>query len=79
MYDPPGSRPLNILDVVSFTHEVDEPVRAPRIMEVDDSRRSTLIDNVSSSITSDGLIIIRKKYHLPIDLVMIAPKRTDQA
>ncbi|KAH0455829.1 hypothetical protein IEQ34_015861 [Dendrobium chrysotoxum] len=77
MYDPPGSRPLNMLDVIASGHEVVEPVRAPWTMEVDDSRRLTLIDVVSSSITSDGLIIILKKYHLPNDLVMVAPKKTD--
>ncbi|KAH0466410.1 hypothetical protein IEQ34_003648 [Dendrobium chrysotoxum] len=75
----PGRRPLNMLDAVPFTHEVVKAVQAPRTMEVDGSRRSTLIDDVSLSITSDGLIIIRKKYHLPNDLVMVAPKKTDRA
>ncbi|KAH0458426.1 hypothetical protein IEQ34_013741 [Dendrobium chrysotoxum] len=77
--DHPGNRPLDMLDVVPSTHEVVEPVRAPRTMEVDESRRSTLIDDVSSSITLDGLIIICKKFHLPDDLVMVVPKKTDQA
>ncbi|KAH0459376.1 hypothetical protein IEQ34_012190 [Dendrobium chrysotoxum] len=77
--DVPGSRPLDMLDVVPSTHKVVEPVRALRTMEVDESRRSTLIDDVSSSITSDGLIIIRKKFHLPDDLVMVVPKKTDRA
>ncbi|KAH0448978.1 hypothetical protein IEQ34_022778 [Dendrobium chrysotoxum] len=66
-------------NVVPSTHEVVELVRAPRTIEVDESRRSTLIDDISSSITSDGLIIIHKKFHLLDDLVMAVPKKTDRA
>ncbi|KAH0458475.1 hypothetical protein IEQ34_013790 [Dendrobium chrysotoxum] len=79
MYAPPGDRPLDMLDVAPSTREVVEPVRAPRTIEVDQSRRSTLINDVSSSITSDGLIIIHKKFHLPNDLVMAVPKESDRA
>ncbi|KAH0458145.1 hypothetical protein IEQ34_013460 [Dendrobium chrysotoxum] len=74
-----GSNPLDMLDVIPSTHEVVELVRAPRTMEVDESRRSTLIDDISSSITLDGLIVIRKKFYIPNDLVMAIPKKTDQA
>ncbi|KAH0456512.1 hypothetical protein IEQ34_014419 [Dendrobium chrysotoxum] len=79
MYAPPGDRPPDMLDVDPSTREVIEPMRAPQTTEVDQSRRSTLIDDVSSTITSDGLIIFRKKFHLPNDLVMVAPKESDRA
>ncbi|KAH0460302.1 hypothetical protein IEQ34_010965 [Dendrobium chrysotoxum] len=77
--DLPGNKPLDMLDVVPSTHNVVESMRAPQTMEVDDSRISTLIHEVSSLITSDGLIIIHKKFHLPDDLVMVVPKKTNQA
>ncbi|KAH0454123.1 hypothetical protein IEQ34_016047 [Dendrobium chrysotoxum] len=41
-----------------------------------DRRRS---DDVASIITSDSLAAIRKKFHVPNDVLIIAPKRTDRA
>ncbi|KAH0457207.1 hypothetical protein IEQ34_015114 [Dendrobium chrysotoxum] len=41
-----------------------------------DRRRS---DNVASTITSDSLVVIRKKFHVPNDVLIIAPKRIDRA
>ncbi|KAH0449225.1 hypothetical protein IEQ34_023025 [Dendrobium chrysotoxum] len=52
---------------------------APRTIEVDQSRRSMLIDDISSTITSDGLIIFRKEFLLTNDLVMVVPKEPDRA
>ncbi|PKU68132.1 hypothetical protein MA16_Dca015634 [Dendrobium catenatum] len=67
-------------DIAPSTDKAVEMVRDPRTVEVDESRRSTSIDDVPSSITSDdALIAIRKKYHLPNDLVMAVPKKTDRA
>ncbi|KAH0465973.1 hypothetical protein IEQ34_006076 [Dendrobium chrysotoxum] len=79
MYAPPGDKTPDMLDVAPSTREVIEPMRAPQTTEVDQSRRSTLIDDVSSTITSDGLIIFCKKFHLPNDLVMVVPKEFDRA
>ncbi|KAH0466605.1 hypothetical protein IEQ34_003843 [Dendrobium chrysotoxum] len=42
----------------------------------DDRRRS---DDVASIITSDSLAAIRKKFHVPNNMLIIAPKRTDRA
>ncbi|KAH0457247.1 hypothetical protein IEQ34_015154 [Dendrobium chrysotoxum] len=41
-----------------------------------DRRRS---DDVASIITSDSLATIRKKFHVPNDVLIMAPKRTDRA
>ncbi|KAH0467337.1 hypothetical protein IEQ34_004575 [Dendrobium chrysotoxum] len=38
-----------------------------------------LIEDVASSITSYGLIVIHKKFDLPTDFVMTVPKKIDQA
>ncbi|KAH0458736.1 hypothetical protein IEQ34_011550 [Dendrobium chrysotoxum] len=41
-----------------------------------DRRRS---DDVASILTSDSLAAIHKKFHVPNDVLIIAPKRTDRA
>ncbi|KAH0449197.1 hypothetical protein IEQ34_022997 [Dendrobium chrysotoxum] len=41
-----------------------------------DGRRS---DDVTSTITSDSLAVIQKKFHVPNDVLIITPKRTDRA
>ncbi|KAH0459498.1 hypothetical protein IEQ34_012312 [Dendrobium chrysotoxum] len=44
---------------------------------VDGDRRRS--DDAVSTITSDSLAVIRKKFHIPNDVLIIAPKRTDRA
>ncbi|KAH0448881.1 hypothetical protein IEQ34_022681 [Dendrobium chrysotoxum] len=34
-------------------------------------------DDVASTITSDGLAVIRRKFHIPNEVLIIAPKRSD--
>ncbi|KAH0458435.1 hypothetical protein IEQ34_013750 [Dendrobium chrysotoxum] len=34
-------------------------------------------DDVVSMITSDGLAMIRRKFHIPNEVLIIAPKRSD--
>ncbi|KAI0495028.1 hypothetical protein KFK09_025175 [Dendrobium nobile] len=36
-------------------------------------------DDLASTVTSDSLIIFRKKFHFPNDVVAVAPKRSDRA
>ncbi|PKU63101.1 hypothetical protein MA16_Dca025837 [Dendrobium catenatum] len=67
-------------DIAPSIDKVAEMVRAPRTVEVDESRRLSLIDDVPSSITSDDtLVAIHKKYHMSNDLVMVVPKKIDRA
>ncbi|KAH0467493.1 hypothetical protein IEQ34_004731 [Dendrobium chrysotoxum] len=54
----------------------------PSLIFIDNNRRrsygAVFIDDVQSSITSDSLEMIRKKFYIPNDVLIIAPKRFDR-
>ncbi|PKU73080.1 hypothetical protein MA16_Dca027333 [Dendrobium catenatum] len=83
-YSLSNSRALPYFGVMSGNHfpSRDSAVRGNPVVPPDGRRRldkGARADDLASTVTSDSLIILHKKFHFPNDVVALAPKRSDRA